>query len=119
MAMRVPACRQLVIAWIAVLSILNGTNGEAATFDVAIDTTLLSGAPSVLAFDFINGGLPSNTVTLSNLTSNGTQVSAVSSGDVSGSGPWTFSDSAFFNELLVTFDPTGTALSFSFTTTDN
>jgi|SRR5690348_192693 len=94
---------------------------RATTIDVTIDSTSLSGQPAVLAFDFIDGGPPANTVTLSALTSNGTLDSTSSTGNVSGSGPWIFSDAgpSFFNELQVKFNPMGTSLSFSFTTTDN
>jgi hypothetical protein len=94
---------------------------HATTINVTIDSTALDGVTAVLAFDFIDGGPPDNTVTLSALTSNGTQDSTLTTGNVTGTGPWTFSDSggSFFNELLVTFNPMGTSLSFSFTTTDN
>jgi hypothetical protein len=94
---------------------------HATTIDVAIDSSFLNGVPAVLAFDFIDGGQPDNTVPLGSLTSNGTLNSTATTGNVTGSGPWTFSDAggSLFNELLVTFNPMGTSLSFSFTTTDN
>ena len=40
---------------------------------------------------------------------------------MTGSGPWTFSDAgpSFFNELQLPYNPMGSSLSFSFTTTDN
>jgi hypothetical protein len=82
----------------------------------------LNGLPAVLAFDFIDGGTPpDNSVTLSSLTSDGVLDSTSTTGNVTGTGPWTFSDAggSFFNELLVAFNPMGTSLSFSFTTTDN
>jgi hypothetical protein len=89
------------------------------TFNVTLDTSFLNGLPAVLAFDFLDGGTPSNSVTLSPLTSDGAQDSTSITGDVSGSGPWIFNDSSLFNELLVSFNPMGSFLSFSFTTTDN
>jgi hypothetical protein len=94
---------------------------RATTIDASIDTSFLNGKTAVLAFDFIDGGLPDNSVTLSAFTGDGTQASASSTGNVTGTGPWTFSDAggSFLNELLVTFDPMGTSLSFSFTTTDH
>jgi hypothetical protein len=104
------------------LALLLGAGGaQASTFHVTIDSTSLSGSPAVLVFDFIDGGLPDNAVTLSALTSNGTQGSASTTGNVTGTGPWTFSDAgpSFFNELEVPFNPMGTSLSFSFITTDN
>ena len=92
---------------------------RASTFNVVIDSTGFSGANATLAFDFIDGGPPSNTVILSPLTSDGTQGGTSTTGSVSGTGPWTFSDASSFNELLVSFGPLGTSLSFSFTTSDN
>ncbi len=103
------------------LAILTASSVLATTIDVTIDSSFLNGLPAVLAFDFIDGGPPDNDVTLSALTSDGTQFSTSTTGNVTGGGPWTFSDAgaSFFNELLVTFNPMGTSLSFSFTTTDN
>ena len=49
--------------------------GHATTINVTINSTALNGVTAVLAFDFIDGGPPDNTVTLSALTSNGTQDS--------------------------------------------
>ena len=94
---------------------------QAGTFDVTINSSALFGNPAVLAFDFTDGGLPDNTVTLGTLTSDGTQTSTATDGNVSGTGPWIFSDVplSLFNELRVTFDPMGSAVTFSFTTTDN
>jgi hypothetical protein len=82
---------------------------------------LLNGLPAVLAFDFIDGSPPDNTVILSALTSDGTPGPASTTGNVTGTGPWIFSDAggSAFNELLVPFNPMGSSLSFSFTTTDN
>jgi hypothetical protein len=91
----------------------------ATTFNVVINSSGFSGSSATLAFDFLDGGPPSNTVTLSALTSNGTQGLTQLTGGVSGSGPWTFTDAAFFSELLISFDPLGTTMSFSFTTSDN
>ena len=98
-----------------------GVSAEATTIDVTVDTSFLNGLPAVLAFDFIDGGPPDNTVTLSALTSDGTQGSPSTTGNVTGTGPWTFSDAGggAFNELLVPFNPMGTSLLFSFTTTDH
>jgi hypothetical protein len=96
---------------------------HATTFNVSIDSTAFSGVDATLVFDFIDGGPPNNTVSLSALTSDGTQGAAFATDGVSGTGPWTFSDacgvSCTFNELLVSFGPLGTSLSFSFSTTDN
>jgi hypothetical protein len=103
------------------LPILAATIVHATTIDVTIDTSFLNGTAAVLAFDFIDGGAPDNTVTLSALTSDGTQGSPSTTGNVTGTGPWTFSDAGggAFNELLVPFNPIGTTVSFSFSTTDH
>jgi len=111
----------LAAARIAVIPLYLAGEVHATIFDVTIDSTPLSGSTAVLAFDFIDGGPPDNTVTLSALNSNGTQSSTSTTGNVTGAGPWTLSDAgnSFFNELLVTFSPMGSSLMFSFTTTDN
>lgn len=105
------------MAGLAIVSVL----AHATTIDVTVDTSFLNGLPAVFAFDFIDGGPPDNTVTLSPLTSDGTQGATSRTGNVAGTGPWTFSDAggSAFNELLVPFNPMGTSLSFSFTTTDH
>src|SRR5881394_4053563 len=119
--MRVYTSGLFAAAGLAVFLLFFAGGVHATVFNVTIDSTSLSGATAVLAFDFIDGGPPDNTVTLSALTSNGTQDSTSTTGNVTGTGPWTFSDAggSFFNELLVTFNPMGTSLLFSFTTTDN
>jgi hypothetical protein len=118
---RIRSSRLLATACSAAFLLFAASVGHATTINVTIDSTALDGLTAVLAFDFIDGGSPDNTVTLSALTSNGTQDSTSTTGNVTGTGPWTFSDAggSFFNELLVTFNPMGTSLSFSFTTTDN
>jgi hypothetical protein len=119
--MRVYTKGLLLAAGLAVSLLFSAGGVYATAFVVTIDSTSLSGSTAVLAFDFIDGGPPHNTVNLSTLISNGTQGSTSTIGNVTGTGPWTFSDAgnSFFNELLVTFSQMGSALSFSFTTTDN
>jgi hypothetical protein len=92
---------------------------SATTFNVSFNSTGMSGASAILAFDFIDGGPPSNSVVLSALTSNGTMGATSATGAVTGTARWTFTDTSFFNELLVSLGPLGTATSFSFTTSDN
>ncbi len=113
--------RRIVTAATVGFVVVSGALARATTIDVTMDTSALNGVPAVLAFDFIDGGPPDNSVTLSALTSDGTQFSTSTAGNVTGGGPWTFSDAggSFLNELLVTFNPMGTSLSFSFTTTDH
>jgi hypothetical protein len=102
--------------------LMSPTGVGAVTFDVMVNTTSLDGLDATLAFDFFDGGPPSNTVILGTLTSDGTQGATSKFGDVTGNGPWTFSDlgnTSFDNELLVDFTPMRTSLAFSFTATDN
>ena len=101
--------------------ILTASFARGTTIDVSLDTTALSGTTAVLAFDFIDGGQPDNSVALRAFTGDGTQASTSFTGNVTGNGPWTFSDAggSFLNELLVTFNSMGTSLSFSFTATDH
>jgi hypothetical protein len=72
-------------------------------YDVSMDTASLAGYGSTLAFDFIaGGGTQSNSVTISNFSTDGTLVSGgVNSGFVSGSlpGTATLTNATFFNEL--------------------
>ena len=104
--------------WVVALGFVS-VGAMASVFNVTVDTGFLNGSPSVLGFDFIDGGSPSNSVTLSSLTANGTIDATSITGDVTGTGPWMFADSSLFNELLVAFNPTGSSLTFSFSTSDN
>lgn len=108
-------------AGLVALLVIGAGPVAASVFDVTADTSVLSGMPGFLVFDFIDGGPPDNAVTLGPLTSDGTQGAASIIGNVTGTGPWKFSDAgpSAFNELQVPFNPIGTSLSFSFTTTDN
>lgn len=114
-----------LLAGLGLATLLFGVGiAQATTFNVnvTISGASLSGAPAILDFIFLDGGPLDNTVTLSALTSNGTPGSGSTTfGNVTGTGPWTFSDAggSFFNELQVPSDPLGTAISFSFTTSDN
>jgi hypothetical protein len=104
----------------------------ALTFDVMMkSSTSFNGSAVTLAFDYIDGGPPDNTVTLSALTlsadwTDGTPVDnppgSVCGLDPTCPPPWTFTDAGgacSFCELQVPFSAMGTTLSFSFTTTDN
>jgi len=107
---------------LAILVLLvSASVAQATTYNVTINSPVLSGSPAVLVFDFVDGGLPNNTVTLSALVSNGIQGPVFKDGNITGTGPWTFSDAggSFFNELQIPFGPMGSAVTFSFTTSDN
>jgi hypothetical protein len=97
-------------------------SAEARIFGVEIESSGLAALDISLAFDFIDGGPPANSVTLGPITSvGGAQLASSASGAVTGSdpGPWVFSDTDFFNSLVIPFDPLGTSISFSFATTDS
>ena len=55
---------------------------RATAFNVTIDSSGLSGSKAILAFDFVDGGLPNNSVTLSIHTSDGTQGPPSVTGDI-------------------------------------
>jgi hypothetical protein len=105
----------------AFVALLAMAQARADIINVTITDLGLGDRPSVLAFDFIPGGSSlGNQVGLIALATDGTVQSTSTTGDVTGDGPWLFGDDPNFgrNELLVTLDPTGAALSFSIRTTD-
>jgi hypothetical protein len=89
---------------------------------VNVNTTALAGTQVDIAFDFIDGGPPSNdnTVTLSNFLTDGTLGAVSPSGGVSGNlpGTVTLTDPTFFNEYL-TGITLGTDFSFQLDATTN
>jgi hypothetical protein len=97
-------------------------SAEARIFDVEIESSGLATLDVQLAFDFNDGGPPTNTVTLGPITSvGGMQLpSFVAAGAVTGSdpGPWVFNDTVSYSSLVIPFAPLGASASFSFTTTD-
>lgn len=97
-------------------------SAEARIFDVEIESSGLAKLDIQLAFDFIDGGPPPNTVTLGPITSvGGKQLpSFVAAGAVTGSdpGPWVFNDTFSYSSLVIPFAPLGASASFSFATTD-
>jgi len=84
------------------LCLLGHSTSHAAQYQVAIDTAALSGTAFVAAFDFIDGGTPSNSVSITQFQTDGTLAPATSTGSTSGSppGPFTLTDTSFFSELL-------------------
>jgi hypothetical protein len=84
------------------LLLLPANNALALSYDVNLNTSSLSGTSAQLAFDFIDGGPPSNTTTISAFSTNGTLGSSSTTGGVSGTLPGnvTLTDSSFFNEYL-------------------
>lgn len=75
-----------------------------STYSVVIATSSLSGTSADLAFDLLNGGSASNTVTISGLSTDGTLGAVSTTGEVTGTLPGTVtlmdSPSSFFNEYL-------------------
>jgi hypothetical protein len=117
----------------AVGALIAGVPDVGATVYSAVITSAPSGlsGPAILAFDYIDGGPPDNTVVLDALSGDWVPAPAAPSDSPAGSicgadptcsPPWTFTESAppnSFYELQVSFSAIGTTLSFSFTTTDN
>ena len=102
------------------LVVVGNRSSEATPIVVTVNTAAIAGTAAQLAFDFIDGGPPSNSVAISNFATDGTVGTSAATGDVSGSLPGTFtlSDAAFFNELLTNIT-LGTTLSFTFDATAN
>jgi hypothetical protein len=89
-------------------------------YNVSIDTSSLMGTSSTLAFDFIDGGPPSNSVSISNFVTDGALASPSTSGSVSGTvaNTVTLSDTSFFNELQQPIK-LGSILSFQLSASSN
>jgi len=105
---------------VAVVLALTGARGIWGDTLVSVDTSGLAGTSAQLAFDFIDGGSPSNTITISGFSTDGTLGGVVPSGDVTGSltGTVVLSDSSFFNEYLTDIT-LGSSFSFVFSATAN
>lgn len=97
------------------------TNAAFATvLEVTIDTTNLAGTPAQIALDFIDGGAPANSMTVSGFATDGSLGAQTPTRDVTGSlpGDVTLTDADFYNELLANIT-LGTSISFLFTPTSN
>jgi len=105
---------------LTICMILAGAFSLRADTIVTVDTSTLSGTSAQLAFDFIDGGTPSNTITISGFGTDGTLGSTVPTGGVSGNLPGTvvLTDSDFFNEYL-TGITLGSTFSFILSATTN
>jgi len=105
--------------FVVAAGLLTATPGLADIVQVNIDTSSLAGITGNLAFDFLDGGPPSNTVNITNFTSDGTLGAATLTGGASGSlpAPVTLTDSSFFNEYLAGFT-FGNHISFQVASTD-
>jgi hypothetical protein len=110
--------RALAIA--ALAACLGMGVATASPVQVSIDTSALAGTSATLAFDFVEGGPPSNSVTITGFSSDGTLGSATLTGDVTGTlpGTVTLGDAQFFNELLQDI-VLGSTIAFTFDATGN
>ena len=110
----------VVAAALAVL--LCGAICRAATFDVTVDTTPISGQPGFVVFDLVGGSsVQGNTATIQSFATNSTLGTATTSGSVLGKlvpGPLSLSDAQFLSEWnqALTF---GTHMSFKLSVTTN
>jgi hypothetical protein len=86
----------------AMLGMMLAVTAEGSPLPITINTSSVAGTQAVLAFDFIDGGTPGNTLTISGFTTDGVLGVGTSQGDVTGALPGTlvFGDSSFFNEYL-------------------
>jgi hypothetical protein len=111
------------LALTALLALTVAAQAQADTvYTVSIDTTSLLGTASGLTFDFIaGGGTQTNTLTISNFSTDGTlTIAGQNTGFVVGTlpGPVTFSTASFFNEDLPVLT-LGTKISFKLDATTN
>jgi hypothetical protein len=89
-------------------------------YTVTLDSSSISGTTAQLAFDFIAGGSPANSVTVSGFSTDGILGASFPTGGVSGTlpGTITLTDSSFFNEYLTDLT-LGTNISFLVDATTN
>ena len=93
----------------------------AVPYQVNVNVAAFSGTDAQIAFDFIDGGTPSNTVTISAFSTDGTLLGTLStSGAVIGNlpGTVTLTDTDFFNEYLQDIT-LGSTISFLLESTTN
>lgn len=89
---------------LGVLSLLlPATTAYGAVIQIDINTSSLSGRSGQIAFDLIDGGTPSNTITIANLITDGVMGATSNTGDITGALPShvTLRDTSFFNEYLL------------------
>ena len=93
-------------------------SGDPVT-QITVDTSAYANQIALVAFDFVDGGSPSNTFTISGFATDGILGAQVPTGGVTGSlpGTVTLSDTTFFTELLAGMT-LGQSLVFDFQTTN-
>ena len=111
--------RRILRLSLLLVSLFWGT-AIAAPYHVVIDTGTLPAAGFVLAFDFIDGGAPGNSVLVNGLSTDGSLGAVTLTGDVTGSlaGGISLGDASFFTEFLLPIS-SSTKVSFDLRTTAN
>lgn len=112
--------RQSVSRWLAAMFfILCGSWAHALSYTITMDTHLLAGTDASIAFDFIDGGLPSNSYVVSGFSTDGALSIGSASGYVVGQLPGTisFGDTSFFSEYMQGI-VLGNTFSFTVSTSD-
>ena len=114
----VPA--HLLVLLLGAGAVFQPTAALAVSFSVSIDTSMLSGTPAQLGFDFIDGDATNNnSATISLFVTDGSLGGSSTTGGVSGIPPnVTLADTLFFNELLQT-TTLGTSIAFMLDLTTN
>ena len=94
--------RRILKLFLSIALLIHATVTLADPTRVTIDTHALPASGFVVAFDFIDGGPPSNTVTLSQLVTDGSFAAATFTGDATAAANvMTLGDAQFFNEILL------------------
>jgi hypothetical protein len=108
--------------WIALGIAGTAASGARADvlYDITLDTSALSGTQAALTFDFIDGGPPGNSISISNFTTDGTLGANSSTGSVTGTVATQLgmSDASFFNEQQQVLT-LGSSVSFELDATTN
>jgi hypothetical protein len=105
---------------LAVCALLCGGAVMAVPYHVSIDTSALGISSFLVAFDLIDGGPPSNNLSVAGFTTDGTLGVATPTGSVTGAlpGGFTLADTSFFSEYLQVVQSTN-ALAFDFEASTN
>jgi hypothetical protein len=115
-----PGARLLLWAGLGIAVAAASAARADVLYDVTLNTSALSGITGALTFDFIDGGPPNNSISISNFTTDGTLGATSSTGSVTGTVATGLgmTDASFFNEQqqVVTL---GTSISFELDATTN
>jgi hypothetical protein len=113
--MTLKALSRFVTVLVCYSGLLLPLSARAVPYQFTLDTTALAGTTGQLALDVLDGGTPSNTVTLSGLATDGVLGATATLGSVSVAWPGTvtLTDGDFFNEWLTEFTFGTTCHSYS------